>query len=141
MAFTLGKKIIKIPMTKIGAVLVLLASLFELTIERQLKESNDSAQSYKLEEKIDAIWFLLAHEYSHKAENQDEPWVSTNFADSNDLFFKPRNHEKLKKQLRYVTNTRITVQLVGGLLILFSSFIKKEKPNQPCDTTAVSAPR
>ncbi len=112
--------------TNVGALMVLLASAGELTIERSMKDSLESAVINRTEEKIESIWWLLADEHSKRPENRDGPWIGTNLRAHYDRMVHPRKFDGLEAQLAWVERIRVWTQLLGGVLILIGA-VRNEK--------------
>jgi hypothetical protein len=110
-----------------GAVIVLLASILELTMERVLKESSEDALRWRLEEKVDTIWHLLASQYSTSPANKDWPIESLNFKAASELFWSPRDFSGLQNQLAWFQRIRVCAQISGGIMILLGTIGKKDK--------------
>jgi hypothetical protein len=110
------------------------ASLVELTVERTMSDSYSDALRWRIEEKVDAIWFHLAAQYSSSPENKDGPLIWSNFRSSNDLFLYPRNFDSVQHQLITTQNIRITAQIFGGVLVLFGALIEKMPYRHSSDT-------
>ena|SRR5450432_3868659 len=109
-----------------GAIVVLVASVVELTVERNLKDMSDAALRSRLEEKVDAIWHLMAQQYSKSPENKSGPWESSDFKALSDLFWHKSDLGRLDAQLSWVESFRIFCQLVGSVMILVGTGGKKE---------------
>jgi len=113
-------------LTVAGAIVVLFASVVELTFERQLKEMSDAASRARLEEKVDAIWHLMAQQYSKSSQNVSGPWERSDFKALSDLFWHQRDLGHLEAQLSWIESFRIFCQLTGSVMILIGTGGKKE---------------
>jgi hypothetical protein len=110
-----------------GAVIVLLASTLEVTVERFLKQSNEEALRWRLEEKVDTIWHLLASQYSISPANKDWPIEKLNFQAASELFWSPPHFRNLQKQLAWVERSRVWAQIIGGIMILVGTIGRAAK--------------
>ena len=109
-----------------GAALVLVASAFELTLERQLKEFSDDAVRSRLEETVDTIWHFFAARHTHNGMKNEEPSESQDFRAPSDVFWQPRYFTPLQRQLKWSSNLRVFTQLVSGVMILIGTLRKKD---------------
>jgi hypothetical protein len=113
-------------LTVAGAIVVLLASVVELTLERKLKDMSNDALRSRLEEKVDAIWHLMAQQYSQNPENKTGPWEHSNFKNLSDSFWHQKDFGDLEAQLGWIESFRIFSQLAGSVMILIGTGGKKE---------------
>jgi hypothetical protein len=111
---------------KIGAALVLLATIVELTLERSLKELHEDALRMRLEDKIDTIWHLMAAQYSQSAANKTWPIESIDFATASRHFWYQQDFHELNTQQHWFETARAWAQVLGGAFILVGIFRKKE---------------
>ena len=113
-------------LTVTGAIVVLFASVVELTFERKLRDMSDAASRTRLEEKVDAIWHLMAEQYSKSSQNRSDPWEHSNFRALSDLFWHQSDLGALEAQLGWIESIRVFFQLGGSVMILIGSGGKKE---------------
>ena len=107
-----------------GAVMVLLASLTELTIEREFKDALEGASEARIEQKIDTIWSLLSYQYSQDPKNSDRRPIVIRFGNLDEVFGPSEELSGLQKPLYWIKTIRVIFQLLGGVLILLGTAAK-----------------
>jgi hypothetical protein len=108
----------------IGAMLIFVASALELWVERGLKEICTSARLIRLEEKVGHVFSLLAAQFTKDPSNKSRASYSVNF-DAAAEAFAPVAPPLAEKQVARIARARISIQLIGGLLVIIGTLWTK----------------
>lgn len=102
-------------------VLVLLATAFEVFVQRPLTSMEQADQIYKQDGKLDSIWMLLVDSYSKENEDRIHR-VLTNVKMLNSQWVSAGNGEPTRLQWQSETATKIAggMFVLGGAMLVFA---------------------
>jgi ADP-ribose pyrophosphatase YjhB (NUDIX family) len=108
----------------IGMALVLLAAGTQLFVKSGETLQQDAAR-YRLEEKVDAVWSVLADYYSHSAANRSEAMHLVNFPEvmSHYVYAGQSDTQDLDAQVRIVSIWKAAMFLAGSLILVIAKFL------------------
>ena len=109
-------------LTITGGALVLFASFLELWLERVLSEISAGVQAGRVEDKIDWLLRLAAREYCLNPKNQPCTSIAIDFKAAL-AAFSPVPEPRVDKQHAVAARIRISIQLLGGLLVIVGTVL------------------
>ena len=120
----------------IGTIMVLASLSVEFVFEKRLDESANGYRTYLIEQRLDNIWGLLAHQYSHNPSNHTESIIQFNYDYAArswpHLTSKP---DPIETQRTVFAAIRFWSFMLGSILILVGKILeiprKTEQPLSP----------
>jgi hypothetical protein len=101
----------------VGMVLVLLSAAWSLFFSDALNHLFLDSSFYRVDEKLNTIWFTLADLYSNSASNDSGASSSTNFKNALQNW---KDWRQDQEQLRYQKSLFATI---GGVIFIFGSVL------------------